>query len=335
MTVSNFGVRIESTGRYLPARSVSAAEIDVRLGLAPGGSLKLSGVATRRFVDGETASDMGAAAALDALASAGLTLADIDLLICSSGTPEQPIPCNAALVQKKLGDVSGMPCFDVNSTCMSFLVALDVAGALIATGRYKRILVVSSDVASCGMNEREPEAYALLGDAAAAAVLSAGDDGRGSGSMILGATFATYSEGSDMTEIRGGGSAMPAYLYEGDRRDDYLFHMDGTRVFRMALKVFPPMVERLLADCGVTMADIDLVVPHQASQSALELMRRRLNVAPERWAVTLPKYGNTISSSIPLALDDCLREGRLKRGQRVLLLGTSAGFSAGAVLLDF
>ena len=152
---------------------------------------------------------------------------------------------------------------------------------------------------------------------------------------IIGSTFATYAEGADMTEIRGGGSALPATAYSDDRRDDYLFHMDGPRVFRMALKVFPPQVEQLLADCGVAMADVDLVVPHQASEAALELMRRRLGVPPERWVQTLPRFGNTISSSIPLALDACLREGRLQRGQRVLLLGTSAGFSSGALLLDF
>lgn len=333
MPVANFGVRIQATGRYLPERVVTSEEIDEWLGLPAGSAFKLSGVATRRYVSGELASEMGAAAARDALASAGLAFDDIDLMICSSGTPEQPIPCNGALIQRRLGDTSGTPCFDVNSTCMSFLVALDLAGALVAAGRYGRVLVVSADVASCGLNQREPESFSLMGDAAAAAILTRPE--AGTGARIIGSTFATYAEGADMTEIRGGGSRLPAYHYAGDRHDDYLFHMDGARVFRMALKVFPPMVEQLLEECGLTMADVDLVVPHQASEAALALMRRRLDVPPERWVLTLPRYGNTISSSIPLALDECVREGRIRRGQRVLLLGTSAGFSAGAVLIEY
>ena len=233
---------------------MTAADIDARLQLSAGSCLKLSGVATRRMVTDELASDMAAAAAQDALAAGGFTLGDIDLMICASGTPEQPIPCNAALIQRKLGDTSGTPCFDVNSTCMSFIVALDVAGALVSTGRYTRVLVVSADVASCGLNENEPEAYALLGDAAAAAVIGK-TPAHESSARILGSTFATFGEGAEMTEIRGGGSKQPSYLYSEATRADYLFHMDGTRVFRMAMKVFPPMVDRLLAGCGVAMEE--------------------------------------------------------------------------------
>jgi 3-oxoacyl-[acyl-carrier-protein] synthase-3 len=330
MPVVSYPLRIVSTGRYLPRRHVTGEEVDARLRLEPGASAKMSGVQGRYYVDGERASDMGAAAVADALQRAGLGPDDVDALISCGGTPEQPIPFNAALIQQRLGWAQ-RPSFDVGATCMSFVLGLDVAGSLLAAGRYRRIALVAADVASCGLNDEETEAAILFGDAAAAVILEAGDGA----SRLLGAAFNTWPEGIAHTEIRGGGSALPATRYEDARRADYLFHMNGPRVFRLALSVVPPFVRGLLGELGLTVADLDLVIPHQASGTALELMRRRLDVDPARWVRTLHKYGNTIAASVPLAFDDCVREGRVKRGDRVLLLGTAAGFSAGVVVFEY
>jgi 3-oxoacyl-[acyl-carrier-protein] synthase-3 len=332
-----YDVRIVSTGRYLPKRKVTAGELDDRLSLEPGTAFKLTGAATRHYVNGERASDMGAAAARDALTNAGLTLADVDLILCASGVAEQPIPSNAALVQKKLGDeAAGKPCFDVGATCMGFMVGLDVASSLITSGRFKRILLVSADIASCGLNDRQTESAVLFGDAAAAAVLAPSDPAdQPRPSKILAMRYETYAEGSAFTEIRGGGSAIPAYRYTEETRNDFLFDMQGPKVFRMAARVLPPIFEQTLAAAGLTVDQIDLFIPHQASALALEVMRRRLNLDGSRVVNTLHKYGNTIASSLPLAIDDCIRERRLSRGQKVVLVATAAGFSVGVTVLEF
>jgi 3-oxoacyl-[acyl-carrier-protein] synthase III len=329
-------VRIRATGRYLPARRVTAADVDARLGLAPGTCLRISGVEERYYVDGERASDMGAAAVRDALRNAHLGLKDFDLLICGSGGQEQPIPVNSALILEKLG-VSGIAAFDVGATCLGFIVGLHVAATFVAAGLHRRVVVVSSDITSVVLNDRQPEAYGLFGDGAAAAVVEATppDPDRRRPSRILAAAFSTHTEGTHLTEIRGGGSALVALHYTAQRRDDFLFDMDGPRIFRLAVAFLPPALERLLAAAEVRFADIDFIVPHQASHSAMEIFRRRLKVDPARWACTVQKYGNTAASALPLALDDCLRAQKIRRGDRILLMGTAAGFSTGLMLLDY
>ena len=333
-------VRIVSTGRYLPRKHVPSETVDGWLGLPVGTSAQLSGVQGRYYADGETASEMGAAAAQRALESAGLDAGDIDVLIAACGTPEQPIPSNAALMLKRLGpEWAGKAAFDLGATCMSFLVALDLAAVLLAARRYGRALIVAADVASCGLNHDQPEAAMLFGDAAAAAVVGRVEEDDPLArrpSRILAARCATWAEGSSFTEIRGGGSALPAHQYTAERRADFLFHMEGSHAFRMAARTLPPLLERVLADAGgLDVEDFDLVIPHQASSAAMELMRRRLEIPLSRWVQTLHKYGNTIAASIPLALDECVREGRLERGDRVLLLATAAGFSASALAFDY
>jgi len=332
----SFSVRILATGRYLPARQVTAAEIDLRLGLPPGTCLRISGVKERYHADGERVSDMGAAAVRDALSNAGLRLNDFDLLICGSGGPEQLIPVNSALILRTLG-LSGVAAFDVGATCLGFIVGLHVAATFIAAGLHRRVVVVSSDVTSSILNDRKPEAYCLFGDGAAAAVVES-TPSRSAGerpSRVLGADLCTYPEGSRFTEIRGGGSALPAAQYTEQRRDDFLFDMDGPKVFRLAVGMLPLALERLLSATGARLSEIDFIVPHQASHSAMELFRRRLEVDSARWISTVQKYGNTAASGMPLALDDSLRAGKIRRGDRLLFLGTGAGLSTGLMLIDF
>jgi 3-oxoacyl-[acyl-carrier-protein] synthase-3 len=170
-------------GRYLPSRKVSASEIDARLDMKPGTALKLSGVETRWVVDGENAAQMGAKAVRAALSNAGLDWSEIDAIVGTSGTPDQPIPCNAALIQEELGlGESGIPSFDINTTCMSFLAGFDLVSYLIEAGRFRKVLLVSSDIPSCGLNPKQIEAYCLFGDAAVAVVV--GPSGKDESSRI-------------------------------------------------------------------------------------------------------------------------------------------------------
>lgn len=321
----------------LPSREFSAEEADVRAGLPAGWTRKHSGVTRRFFVNGETASELGAAASRQALETAGLRLREIDAIICCAGTMQQPIPCNAALLARELGpEADSLTAFDVNSTCLGFLTALDVVSAQIMAGSYRRALIVAAEAGSPGLDWSEPESCTLIGDGAAAVILEKADPGILTKTPGVAATlFRTYPAGAHLTEIRGGGTALPAARFPQADPRDYLFQMDGRGVFRMASEHLPVFVESFFEKHHLAWRDFALVIPHQASLTSLALLRRRLGIPEERFLVYGQDYGNTIAASLPMGLHLASAQGRLRRGDRVLLIGTSAGFSMGAVVLDW
>lgn len=330
---TSYPLRIAGMGRYLPERVVTNAELEALCGLAEGAlDRSAAGVVTRRWVaPGETNSTMGARAAREAVASAGLELGEIDLILNASGTQEQAIPDGAALMQRELG-MSGTPTLSVHSTCLGFLRALDVAGAFLATGRYKKILIINADIASVGLNFNEPTSAPLFGDAAAACVVvpAAPDEA----SCIEVARFETFGEGAALTEIRGGGTKHspndPA-----TQPEDNLFHMNPRGVFMMAARRFPTFLEGVAPGLAARGADgVDWIVPHQASMKAIRVLEQ-VGVPSEKIVVTLDRLGNCVSSSLPCSLYEIVADGRLERGQRALLVGTGAGLSLGAVMLRY
>jgi 3-oxoacyl-[acyl-carrier-protein] synthase-3 len=325
-------LKIAGIGRYLPSRVVSSAEVERLCGLDAGWIERKTGVRERRWVNGETNSFMGAQAAREAVAAAGLALADIDLIINASGSQEQAIPDGGPLIQRQLGlETSGVPCLSVHATCLSFIAAVDLSSSLLATGRARRILVVSADIGSVGLNLKEPESASLIGDAAAAVVLTTpapGEPGR-----LLAARFETYSAGADLTEIRGGGTRRHPNHPE-TRPEDNLFHMEGPLVYRMAREHLGGFLDRLRPGLSQGLDGIKLVVPHQASLFAVRLLRK-YGIPDDRVMVNLDRVGNCIATSIPSALYDALLERRLARGEQVLLLGTGAGLSFGGLILEY
>lgn len=331
-------LRIRGTGMAVPDHAVSASEIDARSGLPEGWTRQHSGVETRYFSQGETASELGARAARIALKAAGLTLVDIDAVICVSGTLQQPIPSNSALLAVQLGpETEGKITFDINSTCLGFLTGLDVVSAQLMAGTYRRALIVAADLASVGLDWKEPESCSILGDGAAAVIVefpepepAASDSHPG----VLATAFGTWPRGASLTEIRGGGSGLPAYHHASRDASDYLFHMDGRSVFRLAAELFPDFINNFFSRHQLGWDDFDLVIPHQASLTSLTLLRRRLGIPEERFFVYARDYGNMIAASLPIGLHLALESGRAKPGDRILLVGTSAGFSLGAVALQ-
>lgn len=327
-------VKLLGTGKYLPKRLVTAAEIDQRIQAPSGWTMKKAGVAVRHFVLDETASQMGALAAREALQNAGLKLTDIDCIVAASGVGEQPIPCSASLLQEALGLAdSGIPCFDINSTCLSFLVALDLVSYLITAGRYRHVLIVSAEIASVGLDWTDKESAALFGDGAAAVVV--GPSAPGEASRILGARLETYSRGAHLSEIRGGGNRVHPRVHSAETEREFLFSMDGTAIFKMASRLMPDFFGALLEPIGCTVRDMKVVIPHQASAMAMRLLQRKIGVTDAQMVNIVENHGNTIAASIPMGLHEAIQTGRLKRGERALLVGTSAGLSLGGLVLDY
>jgi 3-oxoacyl-[acyl-carrier-protein] synthase-3 len=327
--------RILGSGSYRPRDVVASEVFDRRFGLPVGTTAERSGVHRRhQAAPDETASQMAACAARAALGAAGLQATEIDALVAACGTNEQAMPFNAALLHRQLGlQGSGLPAFDIGSSCLSFVVALDVTAHLLSAGRFRRVLVVSSDIASRGLDPDDFETATLFGDGAAAVVVGLGE-GQDSGRWIA-SRFATYSDGAHLCEIRAGGSRYHPRTHPESVLADHLFHMDGKAVFKLALQVVPGFIAALLADAKIGWDDIDLVIPHQASRLAIEHMRRRLGVAPDRVVSILETHGNQVAASIGTALHHAVTTGRLTRGRCVLLLGTAAGFSVGGIVLEY
>ncbi|MDB6132657.1 MAG: beta-ketoacyl-ACP synthase [Verrucomicrobiales bacterium] len=327
--------QIAGLGKFLPERRVSAEETDALAGLEPGWTIKHSGVHSRYFAAvHETASWMGARAAERALAQAGLSPGDVDGIVCASGTMQQPVPCTAALMQRELGPAfAGVPSFDINATCLSFVVALDHLAPVVASGRYRNLLLISSELASPGIDWSHPESCTILGDGAAAAVIR--PTPAGESSAVLASGLETWAEAASLTEIRGGGTGIPGSRHDGSNTGDYLFRMEGKAVFRFASGRLPAFTARLLGAAGLRgWEDLKLVIPHQGSLMAMRLLRKRLGIPEERFFVHAQDGANTIAATIPIGLHDAWAQGRIGRGDRIALMGTSAGLSIGGVILE-
>lgn len=325
-------IKIIGIGSYVPKRTIHSDEIDRMISATNGWSEKRSGVKQRYFIEEETASYMGANAASKAVEQAGLTFSDIDCIISASGTVEQAIPCNASLIQKQLGlEQSGIPCFDVNSTCLSFVTALDMISYPIDAGKYKNVLLISSEISSVGLDWSQKESSILFGDGAVAVVLTKSTTQSG----IIGSHMETYSEGAHLSEIRGGGTKIHPRLYDENTAGDFLFDMNGRGIFKLSYKYLPAFLERLFKNTSLSMSDINLVIPHQASASAMKIIRKKLEVPEDRFMSIIENYGNMIAASIPMALYEAVKQNKIKRGDYILLLGTSAGLSIGGIILEY
>ena len=326
-------MRVSGLGVYEPRKTVASEALDARYGHEAGSTQAQFGLTRRGVAEAdETTSMMGAAAARAALAAAGWAEGDFDVLIGACGVMEQPIPGTSVLIQQALGlGRSGMLTFDVNQTCLSFMMAMDIVAMGFATGRWRRALVVSSDIASAGLNWRDPAASAIFGDGAAAACFEATEDPNGPALLARG--LETYGEGQDLATLRAGGSRV--------RLEDGLeafqaaatFQMDAFGVFKAAAKRLPPLIDRVLGEAGLDRASVDLVVPHQASQPGLEHVRRLMGGDPSRVVDIFADHGNQIAASIPTALHRAWSDGRLTPGTTVLMLGTAAGISLSAMVL--
>ncbi len=323
--------KILGAGRALPRRVVSSAEIDALCQCPPGWTEKHTGVQTRHWADEETAVDLGAAAARQALATANCHPSEVDLLVNASGTPHQAIPDGGPLLQRALGlGSSGRPAFSVHATCLSFLLGMECAARWLAGGTVRRALIITAEAGSVGLNLAQSESTGLIGDGAAAVLLGLPEPGEMCG--IEGAHFETYGDAASLTEIRGCGTAI--HPTRGSHATDQLFHMDGKALLRFALQRVRPFLERLRPGLSTGPADADWLIPHQASKAGLDLLLA-LGWPADKTLVTLPRWGNCIAASLPLTLVEGIESGRIQRGHRLILAGTGAGVSLGGLVLRY
>jgi 3-oxoacyl-[acyl-carrier-protein] synthase-3 len=321
---------VAGTGSYLPARVVENRDLEAFLDTTDTWIRERTGIGARRIAaDDEVTSDLAAHAARRALEVAGRDPSEVDLLIVATVTPDSPMPACAVRVQQKLGITSRAPAFDVSAACAGFLFGLTIADQFLRTGSARVVVVVGVELLSRIIDWTDRTTAVLFGDGAGAVVLERGeDDARG----IEAVRIHTDGALADALSIPAGGSAEPVTV-EGLAAGRNKVHMVGQDVFRAAVRGLGDVADEVLTAAGVSAVDVDAFVFHQANIRILEAVAERLGVPMEKLVLVLECTGNTSSASIPIALDEALRTGRLARGQRVLLAALGAGVSWGGALL--
>ena len=288
------------------------------------------GIRERRIAaPGEATSDMGVQAARRALDDAGLKPADIDLLIVATITPDMPMPATACIIQQKLGVPTTAACFDLNAACTGFLYALDTACAMLSSGRYRHALVIGVEKLSTIVDWKDRTTCVLFGDGAGAVVVGKSPV---SGQGLIGTKLGALGDSVDLLCIPGGGSNAPATAASIAAGDHFL-KMKGKEVFKLAVRVMDEAARDILEQHHLSADQISLVIPHQANLRIIEAISEYLELPMERFFVNVDRYGNTSAASIPLALDEARRTGRIKCGDLTLLVAFGAGLTYGSALI--
>jgi 3-oxoacyl-[acyl-carrier-protein] synthase-3 len=289
-----------------------------------------SGIRERHIAaPGEMTSDMAVHAARLALADAKLQPADIDLLVIATITPDMPMPATACSVQHKLGLSTSTACFDLNAACSGFIYALDTACAMIGSGRYRHALVIGVEKLSSIVDWTDRTTCVLFGDGAGAAVIGASPR---PAVGLIGAKLGSYGDCVDLLCIPAGGSNTPASTASLASRDHFL-KMKGKEVFKYAVRGMEEAARDILEQHGIAANQINLVIPHQANLRIIESIAQYLELPMERFFVNLDRYGNTSAASIPIALDEARRAGRINPGDLTLLVAFGAGLTYGSALI--
>jgi 3-oxoacyl-[acyl-carrier-protein] synthase-3 len=320
--------RITGTGSHLPPNRVTNAALAEQLardGVETSDQwiVERTGIRARHFAAPDvTSSDLALHAARHALEAAGRQAADIDLIIVATSTPDMVFPSTACLVQQKLG-VHGCPAFDVQAVCSGFVYALTVADSMIRTGAATKALVIGTEVFSRILDFKDRTTCVLFGDGAGAVVLEASDQ-----PGILASEL--HADGRHVGIL-----CTPGTVSGGQVLGDPFLKMDGQAVFKLAVGVLESVARSVLEKAGRSDADIDWLIPHQANIRIMQGTAKKLKLPLDKLVVTVDEHGNTSAASIPLALDDAVRRGRIRRGDTVMLEGVGGGFTWGAVLFDF
>jgi 3-oxoacyl-[acyl-carrier-protein] synthase-3 len=313
--------RIVGTGSYLPERTLTNRDLETMVETTDEWIVSRTGIRERHIAaEGESTSDLALAASRQALAAAGLRPGDIDLIVLATSTPDMVFPSSACLLQRKLGIRHGAA-FDVQAVCTGFVYALATADQFIRSGMHKRALVVGAEVFSRILDWKDRGTCVLFGDGAGAVVLEAADE-----PGVLSAHLHADGHYADILNT-------PGHVCGGLVQGDPTLKMDGGAVFKLAVRVLEESAREALAANGLTVADVDWFVAHQANVRIITHTAKKLGIPAHKCVVTVDRHANTSAASIPLALDVAVRDGRIKRGDLVLMEGVGGGFTWGSVLV--
>lgn len=321
---------ILGTGSYAPERVLTNAELAKAVDTSDEWIRTRTGISERRIAaPGESTSDMGVQAARRALVNAGLTPADIDLLVVATITPDYVMPAASCLIQHKLGLRTSTTCFDLNAACSGFLFALDTVCAMVGSGRYQKALVIGVEKLSAIIDWQDRTTCVLFGDGAGAAVIGTSPE---PGIGLLGTRLGTSGENVELLYIPRGGTSAPATA-ESIAAQDHCIRMKGKEVFKLAVRAMDEAARDILEQHQLRADHISLVIPHQANLRIIEAISEYLDLPMERFFVNVDRYGNTSAASIPIALDEARRAGRIKSGDLTLLVAFGAGLTYGSALI--
>lgn len=323
-------VGIIGTGSYVPENKVTNFDMEKIVDTSDEWIRTRTGIGARHFAaENETTSDMATKAAIKALEDAGVTADEIDMIIVGTITPDMMFPSTACLVQSKLG-ISGCAAFDLETACSGFIYGAEVARNFIAAGTYNKILVIGAEKMSSILNFEDRKTCVLFGDGAGAAVLAPVEDGKGILSSELGADG---SKGM-VLKVDAGGSKMPATAQTVADNLHYVT-MDGSEVFKFAVRIMGSASERVIEKAGLTLDDIDFLVPHQANMRIIASAAKKLKLPMDKVHVNLTEFGNMSAASVPVALDEALRAGKIKAGDKTVLVGFGGGLTWGACAIQW
>lgn len=326
---SLFGTRILGTGSYLPEKVVSNHDLQQLMETSHEWIYERTGIEQRHIAaDEEATSDLALQAASAALANAGLSADQLDLIIVATLTPDHLIPATACIVQDKLG-ATRAAAFDLEAACSGFVSALAVAHGLISSGTMKHVLVIGAECMSRVINWDDRKTAVLFGDGAGAVVLGRSERPQ-LGPFVLGSD----GSGGDFLHVPAGGSRLGASLQTIEAKQHGIV-MDGSEVFKFAVRVMGRISDELFAQSGLTVDDLDLYIPHQANSRIVAAASKRMGIAAEKVFVNLHKTANTSAASIPIALDEANRQGLLKEGMKLMLAGFGAGLTWAGCLLTW
>ena len=316
--------RISGVGSFLPGQVVTNDDLVGRgVDTSDEWIITRTGIKSRHLAEaGARSSDLGFEASRRALANAGVDPAEIDLIIVATSTPDCIFPSTACFLQEKLGNRGAMA-FDVQAVCCGFIYALSIADKFIRSGSHKKALIVGAEVFSRLLDWNDRATCVLFGDGAGAVVLEASEK-----PGIL--ATSTHADGSYNSILN-----APANICAGQVTGDPFLRMDGQAVFKFAVRVLSEVANECCESAGIDSSKIDWLVPHQANIRIIDSTSKKLGIAKDKVIVTVDHHGNTSAASVPLALDEAVRDGRIKRGDKILLEGVGGGFTWGAVLLEF
>jgi 3-oxoacyl-[acyl-carrier-protein] synthase-3 len=324
-------VIISGIGSYAPPDVVTNQDLSKIVDTSDEWIRSRTGIRERRIAkNGENCSDMGARAGRAAIENAGIDPSEIDLVIVATMTPDMLFPSTACLIQNKLG-LRQVPSFDVGAACSGFLYTLHIGVQMMRSADYTNILIIGAEKLSSFLDWRDRSTCVLFGDGAGAIILSRSDE---SGVGILGTSLSADGADSKILEMPGGGSAIPASEETVEGRQHYL-KMAGREVFKIAVRVMGQSALKILKEHGVDPNDVACVIPHQANIRIIESMSARLGLSMDKFPINLDRYGNTSAASIPIALEEAHRNGRVKSGEYILLTAFGAGLTWGSCLIKW